>query len=59
MIFDEVGQHRIKIRPPNFLQVLVNPGVRFFDFDNSVQIDGGGDDHGITLRIVDGGLNVF
>ena len=31
----------------DLLQVVVNPGVGFFDLDDPVQVDGRGDHHGI------------
>ena len=59
MLFDEVSQHQIEIRSSDFLPVLVNSGFGLFDFDNAVQIDGGGDDLGITFGVIDGRLHVF
>ena len=59
VLFDGIVQHHLQIWPPDFLQVVVDPGVGFVDFDDAVQINGGAYDHRITFGTVNRGFKVF
>ena len=39
VFFYEIIKHHAQIRTPDFLQIIVNPGVRFVDLDDAVQIN--------------------
>ena len=59
MFFDKVIQHHFKIRPPDFLQIVIHPGIGFVNFDDAVLIDGSADGHRFTYGSVNDGLKII
>jgi hypothetical protein len=59
MFFDKVIQHHLKIRSPDFLQMVIHPGSGFVNFEDAVQIKGPADDHRITFGSVNGGHKII
>ena len=59
MFLDKFIEYTVQVRFSYFLQVIIDPGIWFFDIDQAVQIDGSSDDNRITIGIVNGGLQVF
>ena len=59
MFFDKVIQHHFKIRSPDFLQIVVQPGSGFVNFDDAVQIDGPAHGHRITFGSVNGDFKII
>jgi hypothetical protein len=59
MFVDKAIQHYFKIRSPDFLQIVVHPGIGFVNFDDVIQINRPADDHRITFGSVNGGLKII
>src|SRR5664279_707706 len=48
-----------KIRIANLLEIIINPGIGFLDFDDPVQIDRGSYNYTVAICIVNGCFKVF
>ena len=58
MFFEKVIQHHFKFRSPDFLQIVIHPGIGFVNFDDAVLIDGPADDRRVTFGSVNGDFKI-
>ena len=59
MFLEEGGEDLFETGLPDLLEIIVDPGVRFFDLHQAVQVDRGGNHHRITFYLVNGRFQVF